>query len=503
MLIGIYLHLVSHLCHLFASHSCSLRLNLRLCFRVQALHRSTPSNGHLSLSDCCATRPQRVWLQFACATFALTFAADCSTLSRIIGIYLHEHGLQQKSSPNFGTFTHSASNFVFPLGRLADALQFERTRFSQLCSGLSSTDRMSHNEFAGISARGLAEVCVQTGHSKQLFALASESSHYSCLLRSLLRFLSTASPSASQHSTGLSLIWCADGPWVKESEVLRLFGLDNVTHPERLIQPVLQLGIPTHRVRTYCDVSVQPPQILHTCMRASHDRVIVLSMAGAHAYIHELLSRSFALSTPMGTGLVRAASQFVSEVAEAENARVHLRDLAVLLSELNAQTLHALTLDECLDGALTSSLAKLSAELGSIVRVRCASMASDAVSKQSTELTSARLAKFDNSTYISSHTEPVSRQFLESALGCGHVQQEFRDSHLFSSAMENLRTTEHTENSRESALITCSDCLLKSTNSAFVAPRSLLIGRDILNTCGACVLFVGSMFTCCRVSACG
>lgn len=95
-------------------------------------------------------------------------------------------------------------------------------------------------------------------------------------------------------------------------------------------------------------------------------------------------------------------------------------------------------------------------------------IASDAVKQGDNELSLAALAKYSNTEYLSKRGEPVLVAFLTALLGVGKVREERAPSEHRRNRfpeLENVAATERAEHMRMSALVTCVDASLKSTNA--------------------------------------
>lgn len=376
--------------------------------------------------------------------------------------------------------------YLAPWTSLAADLLFERSHAYQLRVSAATGEFLEVTGAWAIADTSLASICASAGHAQQLFLAATEGPGYSCPIRALFHFLANpqfVSEHPLVHYISKTVVWSGGLPWVRERELLALFGAEDIQHPDSMLGPLRGNPIGVQLSRAFYDIAEEC--IDPSAKKLTKNRFVVLSTAGAAMYVTSLLRR-LQLSSPMGCALPLAVNRLVEQVSDAQLSHTRVARLAAALSVLTAQALRVLTAGECLSSDLVPALASLASQLGSVMRVRCSDLATQAVSLSHIDLRPSALSSFNNHTYIHTRTDTVTRSLLQSVLACGSEQQQSdeRRQRAGSSNVPNLRIVQRNTVLNEAALITISDAILRSTNGRFRSPRSTLIARDCLNVSG-------------------
>lgn len=398
---------------------------------------------------------------------------DLSQLIGIVNYYLQN--AKSAPTPPLSVVTVSGRSFLGPWTSLANFLRFDSAQSSKIRAAKAS-HFVQRDGFVGIDAEGLADACAEHGHSTHLLLLASEDSTYKCALRSFLRFLSEPSKDPDcQALSGVSSVFTSRQWFVDEAALLKLFGVKQNTQQAKAV-----------RRRQF--INLESRQLEVGAQKLTDNRIAVVALEDASSLFRALLANKLSHSCAIRSAVAAAASRLVFEARLAQSPAVDRRaELAACLCRLAAQVLAQVPMEECLSSSMVSDLTLLVSQLGAVLRLRNAQRASEAVKSAAAELALGSMAKFSNEQYIAARGEPVTVALLQSLLGCGRVRAERADNenvrNIFP-GLENLAATERTERMRTAAVITCLDCAMKSTNSAFVSPRSYLVAQDMLTVSG-------------------
>lgn len=309
--------------------------------------------------------------------------------------------------------------------------------------------------------------------------LASEADGYACPMREFYRWTDAPQqPPSSPVLASIAVVWCAGLPWFREQELLALFGLTTIDHPDRILSRVLGARFcPTTRLF----YATAKEELLMGRQRAGPGLEILLSPDGAAALMSVLIARPLAPGCPMSIALVHATERLAVEAREAMTAAGRPLELASTLCNLAAEALSVLTVDEAMDARLTHGLTSLAGQLGRVVRPRNSAAATQAVKNSARDLTPAALARFSLQSYVDK-VEPVSRAFLAEAMNLASAALPHREPKP--SAMQNIAASKRRMATRRAALATASDALLRSTNGRFISPFFHMLSQDILTVTG-------------------
>lgn len=403
----------------------------------------------------------------------------------------------------------NGTEFIGPWATIGPLLRFSDTHS---CDLRRDFGRFFHQQgsLACVSAAGLAAICRAHGHAQHLLTLAAESADYRCPLRAFDRLLQNphAKPDSAVLDT-VRVVKAADRVWLTEASVLALFGAETRAKPAALSQSVVNNSSSPQLVRALYDL--KKGELVLGAKNLSAARAFVLCPEAASTVFRSLVSCAIPASCPMSGVLDAAAARFIAQAKLAqqqkqqeeqqqqqqqeqqqhqkqhEPARDQAVEVAGAVFELAATVLCALSAEQCLSPALTDSLAALSAQLGSALRLRNAGVASLAVRQSKTELQLSAIARYTNEAYLQRCGEPVTLALLRSLLGCGQVRSERGDArnrrNVFT-RLENTAKLDSAEAMRTAALITSIDCILRSTNTAFVSARSYAVASDMLTVSG-------------------
>lgn len=281
--------------------------------------------------------------------------------------------------------------------------------------------------------------------------------------------------------------------------MLEAFGAEDRDKPESLVRSLLADTRTPHQYRTFYDLKKNV--LLRAGTNNSKWRVQVLSSQAASTAFRSLLGGAFSAQCIAAASLQRAAERWIDEVGRAQQQQQYAKPLppdellrlADSACQLATTVLDALSSQQRLSDALTPGLSTLCGAVGETLRVRNAAVASRCVKTAKTELTLSALAQYTNEAYLARVGEPASVALFRRLLGCGAVRAERADkSHARNvfAGLENLDATHRQEQLRTAACVTVVDCVLKTTNSAFISPRSFLVASDMLTVSGKSLVIV-------------
>jgi hypothetical protein len=156
--------------------------------------------------------------------------------------------------------------YLGPWSMLANELLFERSHSHKIRVCAAAGDFLENGGAAFVSASALPRLCASAGHAQQLFMAVSEAADYTCPVRALFRFLNN--PRHAQTGVPLlapvtdTLIWSAGLPWVREKELLSLFGAQRTQHPDAMLKSLQCNAKAPQLSRAFYDLE---PTLLRFC----------------------------------------------------------------------------------------------------------------------------------------------------------------------------------------------------------------------------------------------
>ena len=203
---------------------------------------------------------------------------------------------------------------------LANELLFERSHSHKIRVCAAAGDFLENGGAAFVSASALPRLCASAGHAQQLFMAVSEAADYTCPVRALFRFLNN--PRHAQTGVPLlapvtdTLIWSAGLPWVREKELLSLFGAQRTQHPDAMLKSLQCNAKAPQLSRAFYDLDKE--RIDPAAKKVIEGkRIAVLSTCAAAVYVTSLLRR-IDIDSPFAALLPAAVSRLISQNQKAK-----------------------------------------------------------------------------------------------------------------------------------------------------------------------------------------